>query len=139
MSAVTRRDVLRLGAGGGAALAAIVVGAGTGARPAEAGGLLETLDVLPTLSTFDALRSPAEGAAVPTGPFHVEGGIYRQNSLDAAGALRAGADWLIVTGLLFILVGLLSWLGVRLPMWGYGLASLLAGSSGVVIRAAPWG
>jgi hypothetical protein len=57
--------------------------------PGELGTL--TLDVVPDLSTSDAVRSPAPGEPYPTGPFYIEGKIYPIGTLRADGPAPPGA------------------------------------------------
>lgn len=49
-----------------------------------------TVDVAPTLDTFDAMREAAEGAE-PTGPFYIEGQIFDQGTLNPDGSIPEGA------------------------------------------------
>lgn len=92
MEQVSRRRLLGLGAAGGtAALAAVIVGKGSGSSPAQARGGPLTLEVAPDLSSFDAMRSVAPGDAAPTGPFYVQGSIYPAGTLDPTGD-PGGAD-----------------------------------------------
>ncbi len=50
-----------------------------------------TVDVAPTLDTFDAMREAAEGAMMPTGPFFIEGKIFDQGTLNPDGSIPEGA------------------------------------------------
>ncbi len=57
--------------------------------PAAASSL--TVDVAPDLETFDAMREPAEGAIMPTGPFYIQGQIFHKGTLNADGSIPEGA------------------------------------------------
>ncbi len=50
-----------------------------------------TVDVAPTLDTFDAMREAAEGAMMPTGPFYIEGQIFNAGTLNPDGSIPEGA------------------------------------------------
>jgi hypothetical protein len=50
-----------------------------------------TVDVAPDLATFDAMREPVGGAAMPTGPFYIQGSIFPKGTLNPDGSTPAGA------------------------------------------------
>lgn len=83
---ISRRRMLGLTAATGIALAgAAVAKSGT----AKAHGWL-TLDVVPLI--FELTREPAEGDAIPTGPFYSEGPLYPAGTLDEKGMAPEGVQ-----------------------------------------------
>jgi hypothetical protein len=84
---INRRRMLGLAIGTGVALAA-----GAGIRQsgtAKAHSWL-TVEVVPIV--FDLTREPAEGDAIPTGPFYSEGPLYPDGTLDEMGVAPEGAE-----------------------------------------------
>jgi len=50
-----------------------------------------TVDVAPDMATFDAMREAVDGAAMPTGPFYIQGPIFPKGTLNPDGSIPAGA------------------------------------------------
>lgn len=90
MGTLSRREVLRQGAGAGGALAAVLAGQAVTASPASAATKF-TCEVAPDLSTFDPVRTPAGADPFPTGPFYVQGSIYEDGTLNADGTVPPSA------------------------------------------------
>jgi hypothetical protein len=89
---IGRRRLLSWAVGGGAALAGIILGEGVTADVAETSGEgALTFEVAPDLSTFDAMREPAGEDPFPTGPFHLQGRIFPQGTLNPDGTIPEGA------------------------------------------------
>lgn len=84
---VNRRRML--GAGGGAALAAAIMGLSPDSAKAQTSEL--TVDIAVDVSTFER-RNPAEEGADPTGPFYVWGAIYPGGTMDANGEVSDDAE-----------------------------------------------
>ena len=66
-------------------MAALFIPSGAGA------GSSLSVDVAPDLDSFDAMREPAEGAMMPTGPFYIQGQIFPKRTLNADGSIPEGA------------------------------------------------
>ncbi len=83
---ISRRRMLGLTAATGIALA----GAGIGQSGTAKAHSWLTVEVVPVV--FEVTREPAEGDAIPTGPFYSEGPLYSDGTLDEMGVAPEGAQ-----------------------------------------------
>ena len=86
---VTRKRLLR---GGGAAVAGAVLAGSVAAASAKAATAKKvTYDIGPDLATLKSTWAPESGDPWPTGPFYVEGSIYKKGTLGSFGQAPFGA------------------------------------------------
>lgn len=92
MEKVTRRKMLGTAAGGGVALATLILGPAaaqaatlSAQKRGRRKGKFLVVEVVPDFTTLDFIREVAPGDTFPTGPFFVQGSIYRDGSVDNMG------------------------------------------------------
>jgi hypothetical protein len=75
---------------GGLALAGALLVGGAAAESAAAATKL-VYEVAPNVETIGRVNAPAPGEPFPTGPFFIDGGIFRKGTISQFGFLPAGA------------------------------------------------